>query len=172
MCWVLLNEIKQELRLLAILVARCPRHGTLTTVLKKFEVQVYIALYVATKCVKLDTVMTQCKLGSLLFAWNSIVYSWLKLQAWLKLPDWLSKEYLKILGYLSKLRSSGSRPCPWSSANKHGDARLGAIKIVMPHGRGYGYRRRALLSMRTVIQTDWPGQNHTTWHSKHQEHVT
>ena len=43
--------IKSSKKLLAILVAR---RGTLTTILKKFEVQVYIALYVATKCGKFN----------------------------------------------------------------------------------------------------------------------
>ena len=46
--------MKSSKKLLAILVARSPRRGTLTTVLKKFEVQVYIALYVATKCGKFN----------------------------------------------------------------------------------------------------------------------
>ena len=57
---VLLNEIKQELSY--------QPYCFLATVQQKFEVQVYRAI----KCGKLDTVTTQCRLGSV-FDMNSVV---------------------------------------------------------------------------------------------------
>ena len=64
MCLLLLNEIKQE----AISHTSCSMPETWHFDYSTEEVRspslYIIALYIATKCGKLDTVMTQCKLGS------------------------------------------------------------------------------------------------------------
>ena len=64
----------------------------------------------------------------------------------------------KILGYLSNYKLCSSDRLSLAlcllTINKSDNARLATVAVytVMLHGHGYSYTRRALLSMRTVIQ--------------------
>ena len=75
MCLLLLNEIKQEHA--AISRTSCSMPETWHLDYSTVEVRSpSLYSFVATKCGKLDTVMIQCRLGSLLIrsfaCWNSI----------------------------------------------------------------------------------------------------
>ena len=150
MCLLLLNEIKQEATVLS-----CSMPETWLFDYSTVEVRSpSLYNFVAMKCGKLDTVMTQCKhkLGVLLirsFALTVLSRS----QQWIEAtslddchPDWLSKYYLKILGYLSKLRILVAPVVGRVPGLCHVPTMVNMAMQdwepwqCMPHERGYGLR--------------------------------